>query len=286
MSTKIYKGFRLKFTDTARLMAFLRRQRAEFIARAHDEAIEFVARTASRHFDRAWLSDTFCLSPLQSRVAPLFDAIEELSNRQSEIKKSGHRDPEVDFNFSLALFPHGGQLYGIAYCDQSEWVRSFKTDPDVEEFAYWDNTDPPDNISAADWSLRREIWEQILDVEGGYGIPALCGFTADIVITSNLGRISAARHGDAITSAVPSFDERLQHAGKSLALARLLKPGAKAENSFEEIMQKFYSLEKENRPVLEAAKADIGLFLKETLTREDLLRTFEPTQIANDRKFP
>lgn len=245
MSTKIYKGFRLKFTDTARLMAFLHRQRTEFGARAHHEAIEFVARTASQHFDRAWLSDTPYGSPPQSAVTPLFDAIKELSNRQSEIRKSGHRDPEVDFDFSLALFPHGGQLYGIAYCDRSEWVGSFMADPDVEDFAYWDNTDAPDNISTADWDRRREVWEQILDVEGGHGIPALCGFTADIVITSSLDLISSVSAADAIASAVPSFDERLQHAGKSLAFARLMKTGAKAENSFEEMMQKFYSLEKE-----------------------------------------
>jgi hypothetical protein len=71
-----------------------------------------------------------------------------------------------DFDVSLAIHPHAGRLYIIPYCDMlmRDVLDFLRKDKRVTDFAYWDNTDQPDNVSPRawkEWKERGRIWEAI-----------------------------------------------------------------------------------------------------------------------------
>lgn len=84
----------------------------------------------------------------------------------------------VDPDLSITVFPHENQLYGMYFCDWrplSDWL----VDQDIfQEFAYWNNTDPPEDVLEIDWDERREIWDTVLPRNS---VPAQRGFDIKLV---------------------------------------------------------------------------------------------------------
>jgi len=63
----------------------------------------------------------------------------------------------VDSGWNFWL--HGRFVYAIPWGQEFEH-RALEL-PYVEDFAYWDNTDPPENVSDEEWKRRGEIWEEV-----------------------------------------------------------------------------------------------------------------------------
>jgi hypothetical protein len=72
-----------------------------------------------------------------------------------------------EYKKEIYIIPHRGMPFGVKRKD-SMWgdVFSFlRRDPRVVDFAYWNNTDRPRNISAREWEARGRVWDA-LDANG------------------------------------------------------------------------------------------------------------------------
>lgn len=91
------------------------------------------------------------------------------------------RDPAVDTEFSVTLFPLSESLFaGLTFTDHSRWHDEFLNQPGVRYFAYWDNSDPDPDVSVEQWAGRRAIWDSVLTGTGKTGVPSAHGFTITI----------------------------------------------------------------------------------------------------------
>lgn len=82
--------------------------------------------------------------------------------RYKNIKTTGHRDPEVDADFDIYLFPLEKHTFIVANTESRELLELFIAHAGVEEYSYWDSTDKPEDVSAEEWRERERIWEKAI----------------------------------------------------------------------------------------------------------------------------
>jgi len=163
MSTKVYVAYRLRRNSD--LWSFLRDTRV----RAEENC-----RDVLKELYKAQLPDVDTTSDAFKEQLPLYDG-DELRVRIGVVRKkiregylsqlrSSERDL-FDFDVSLTVHEHAGRLYVIPYCDMlMKRVLDFlKQDKRLTDFAYWDNTDQPEEVSARAWKERGRIWDKIND---------------------------------------------------------------------------------------------------------------------------
>jgi hypothetical protein len=170
VSTRIYHGFRFKSSSIIALQDFFMRWRETLKSLHRNELAAVLARIATDTLDRS-----FTNPELQVGKTPWSEAFSDVMDRQKTIKKTGSRDPEVDFDFDVSILPYGRKIYGIIYSERGDWRDLFLEQPEIEDFSYWNNSDRPDTISAREWNHRNKTWNTVL---GSRGIPALRGFSA------------------------------------------------------------------------------------------------------------
>ena len=93
---------------------------------------------------------------------PLSTAWRAIDDAQTEIRKTGYRNPRYDFDFEITIMPFEGELYGIVRCEQREWLSKFMRSGIVKPF-YWFDDERPSHIKAAEWNERKRVWQSIFD---------------------------------------------------------------------------------------------------------------------------
>jgi hypothetical protein len=93
----------------------------------------------------------------------------EMADRQHRIVTTMRRDPSVDFNFDILLFPGKSQTLAILQAERDEYEEWFDSLDWVHDYAYWTNTDRPDDMTKKMWDLRGEAWDKAL---GESSVPA------------------------------------------------------------------------------------------------------------------
>ncbi|CAO4140675.1 hypothetical protein LPLAFNJD_LOCUS751 [Methylorubrum aminovorans] len=171
MSTKIYSGFRFVPSDLNEVHTLLSLYRSEVKDAVHEAKCRFLAGAAADHIDKAALKG-------EPAGEPLGAAHDEMRRRQKEVRTTGYRDPEVDFDFKLSVMPYGECVYGIVFCEQRAWQSAFLAQPWVEHWPYWNSTDRPEGVSRREWAKRGETWNAILAGDE-WDRPVGCGFGYD-----------------------------------------------------------------------------------------------------------
>lgn len=267
MSTKIYHGFKFADPDMTVIHRHIMHWRQELRLLQKKATDAFVAEIAISMFDAERMHPG-----THTGKSPLTDAVLMLWDRQAEVKKTQRRDPSVDFEFTISLMPFEGQVYGIAYTEQREWQRIWMAKPFIIDFAYWDNTDPPEELPDAEWEERGRVWGAVL---GGaiMSAPSMAGFSADC---THEGLFPDT---DNVVANLPSFEDRVGRRAKFAAAAahveRLKAAEGQPATSYE---QTSYSLEAmewlqtdDGRKALDAEKGRIAGILEAEVTREMLL---------------
>ena len=212
MSTKIYNGFRFASSDMAVIHGWLMEWRRE-LETLHLRALaEHYAEFAVTMLDRA------VLEPGKGGgKTPLIEAYHDVVGRQREIKKTGHRDPGIDFDFSVSVMPYEGRVYGIVYTERWQWCHLWMAKEFVEDFSYWNASDRPKDISKAEWEHRSDVWHDVLGA-GVSRVPAMCGFSADCTHEMTMPTT------EQIVEAIPSFDRRVRkHADNAVMTAEFTR---------------------------------------------------------------
>lgn len=228
MSTKVYNGFKFKSSDMIDIHTAIMDFRMELEALHLRALAELYAKLAVQMIDKAAM-----VPGKHAGESPLVKAWENVITRQKEIKKTGGRDPDVDFDFSLSILPFRGEVYGIVYTEKSAWRDLWLEKDFVEDFSYWNNSDRPEGLSKDDWKHRSDVWHDMFGT-GIFTVPAMCGFNADCT------RESLHPSSEDVLAAVPSFEDRvLYHAINEVAGAEFGRRKAAMERDTPEEEQKF-----------------------------------------------
>lgn len=177
MAAKIHTGFRFVSSDIFEVRRFIDEYRVRMKVERARKVARWLATTATNILDDRRFGLPSDIDDEKTDRHPLAAAWSNLRDREREIEKTGRRDPEIDFDFRIFIYVHerSRSLYGSMICEQPEWRRAFVRHPAIMSFAYWDNSDPPSNVTRREWQERARIWDEIFEVNrtlGGAGLVA------------------------------------------------------------------------------------------------------------------
>lgn len=206
MSTKIYTGFRFRSHDIFDIQRLVAEWRLELASIHRAELASLLAGMCAETIDRN------AINPERNAGRnPFREARQEVRTRQREILGSGHRDPEVDFDFEIAILPYDGRVYGMVFSERSRWVDLWMEKEEVEDFSYWDNSDRPDEVSEKDWKARRMVWDGILRANDA-GTPGMSGFSAQCTDRMLQPRL------EEVMESIPSLESRVTARSRESAM--------------------------------------------------------------------
>lgn len=172
MSIRIYNAFRIPNASLDDAFALMQGFRPVIAMRAK----EAINRDFARHLVREIDVATLAPSGLHSRPGRPSNYEGAWAAIQDEIDRwqaAGTRCPTFDCEFSVTLFSAGGHVLGVNRTDRTGWDDELIALPGIEEYAYQDGGDRPEDISAEAWEARRLAWLPILD--GGWNEDLLQG---------------------------------------------------------------------------------------------------------------
>lgn len=158
MSTKIYRGHRLP--RSVDLFEFTKRARelADAVRDHLDDSV--IIRAAVTALDR-WslgLQDP----PPSSFVA---HAVEQWDNEQRKMSRHehGHDPHRFEMAFMAPTSTQTDWLAVIPYFDDDGYlpvIKQLGAEFGLERYPYWDNSDAPKDVTAAEWKTREKFWDE------------------------------------------------------------------------------------------------------------------------------
>jgi hypothetical protein len=164
MSTKIYTGIRFhKATDIFHLHDEL----VQLGARAREEVTDIILDQVVK-----WVEATEPFT-YESGVQML----NFLHDEYRENTAKGMRSM-LDADLSITVYPFHGKFYGQYFCDYRPVIDWLEIQDFFEDFAYWNNTDEPEDITHEEWEFRGQIWDDLLPYNA---VPAECGLNIKLI---------------------------------------------------------------------------------------------------------
>lgn len=180
---------------------------------AHQQCLaRIMARNASRLIDRIATSSLFISRP-EEPTSPLNLVRTDIKDRQSRLKATGMKDPEIDFTTQVIIFPNNGNFWGLLICEQSNWRDAFFLDRMIEPKPYLDSMECPDDLTDADWMARRDIWESLLERD-------VCRRPSHAGVIFELTPPPIFPDIRSILSELPAFNSRIDFIAREIILER------------------------------------------------------------------
>lgn len=180
MSTKIYSGFKAKNVGSKQLMQDLLNIQSEAKNIARQLSWDYQAFKAVVLFDEVTLG--LAEKPKYSYIG---EARANLLSEQQESERTNSRKPEVDYSFSICVYPiKNNEFLGVYFTEwEDKYLPLIKSKPWYQEYSYWNNTDKPEHITNREWKKRRKDWEILK-----WGVPVNeCMLTLECVKSVNFG---------------------------------------------------------------------------------------------------
>lgn len=89
--------------------------------------------------------------------------------------------PDLDLGCKVCIFPLKGKMLGLFAGGlglSGKDHEMFMRQPWVQDYAFWDSTDPDETVSEAEWKQRELDWDEALP---GIGIPKATGLIRELV---------------------------------------------------------------------------------------------------------
>jgi hypothetical protein len=172
MSIRIHNAFRIPNASLDEAFALVQSFRPVVAKRAREDMARDFARHLVREIDVATLEPSG-LHSRPDRPSNYEGAWAAIQDEIDQWQAAGTRCPTFDCEFSVTLFPAGNHVLGVTRTDRTDWDAEMLALPGVEEYAYQDAGDRPEEISAEAWEARRLDWLPILD--GGWNEDLLRG---------------------------------------------------------------------------------------------------------------
>lgn len=158
MSIKIRNG-RVIRAPIGRVYDMLMQAKPEIGAIGRELEIGLMADMAARAVDMALLKDE------RPPEYPLFDAWTKLLDDIAEIRKTGYRNPRCDFSADAWIFPMSmRKTLVLLNTEQRRMQEWFDALSDVEDYAYWNDTDRDEGTSENEWRQRQQDWMRAMPI--------------------------------------------------------------------------------------------------------------------------
>lgn len=273
MSTKIYDGFVISpsITGLEGLNKELIKFRKELIPIINDGYWDYLAVMAHNFID----NKAFGIIDETDEKIAFWYAEHRLCKAIKVIEERQIRDPFVDYDCSLVLFPHKNRIYGIIYTEQKKIRELWSNKKFVKGYGYWNNTDPEDNVTDKEWKERGEIWDKILSDDNGlHGIPSMNGYTVECTgkfYTYDIQNL------DEIIKRIPSFNHRVNRIAQNLVFDRFKTQEKKNGIEFVSWSKFLAFLKKDGKKEFQEVKLDIKkkLLPYKKITKNMLLQEFK-----------
>jgi len=184
MSIKIYQGLRIQVTDMDK-----------FIKIFDKRCLNHIARQTSKLMD--------AVKP--DRLLKSAEEAKGLRKKLSAKQLLKNEDAQDFFRYcEVAALYIKSMRKNYNWCNPDSWFNAFvynkhfyivpgyptglnkvKFPKYVEDFAYWNNTDPPSDISYKEWNKRHDLWEK----SGAFDIPFSNRLTHDLISKDNISSL-------------------------------------------------------------------------------------------------
>lgn len=225
MSTKIYGGLRITETDFHKLSGKIYALRLQIMDKVREKKANFIANYSVIQHDRQLTG--YVYKDEEPEREPYFAALGHLMKADEYCYGGGNSRTDQyahpDYTFELSIFAYKGAFYAMPFTEDRDLEALLLSQPWIEEFGYWDNTDKPDSISVADWKKRQRIWQGIFD-RCYASAPANGDFQVNLS-----PRLWEYPDWDEIAPHLPGFDQRLKLRSEELG------HGAWAKARYEEL---------------------------------------------------
>lgn len=139
MSTKIYKGYKIN-VKSHQILAFCQKYHKEI-----SPILEQI------------LNNKIFL--MEAKLA-VFKLMSIPHDERAIIEQTHKMLDNIPVKYEIAIFPRENDCLAIFYGNHiAESI--FKGMEEVEYYGYWDNADPPDDMTDKEWEFRRREWEFI-----------------------------------------------------------------------------------------------------------------------------
>jgi len=215
MSMNIYNGRRMRHTIDAAYFGLLKAKPAVKLA-GRRELAKVTAQMVVSMIDRAAISGLTGSTSTKAAydVSEAFAAaLREIYDRQANSKKTGLRDPFVDKEVEVYLFPRSADTLMMVNTECPEMLAVVDQIDSVEDYSWWNSTDRPEGVSSAEWQERERAWKEALP---GAGVPS------ERCLSFSLfdGSIYLNDVTDIVEEHLPSLEERMRRAMQNLHVAR------------------------------------------------------------------
>lgn len=195
MSTKIYHGYRLaagtdiwEFTERLREQANVVRDRLDL------EAIE---RAAEQLQAKRIIDGKGPFPDRESRLLAGYHIWDEVNRKLGSSRLSDPHQLDVTFIRDTAT----NRILALLYAGR-ETTKVFELQPGVEEYGYWNNADPPADVTEDEWEERRVVWDRCL----GWDPPVRRGISFDLRGDPTDGIVEMIyRSGEKTTKSIKAF---------------------------------------------------------------------------------
>jgi hypothetical protein len=198
-----WDGFRIDAGTLDAAMDIVDAFRPRALRMLHEWNARLVAETATALIDHAHARGA------PPPPAPLCTAWTSIQDRRLAIVRTERRDPAVDPEFRLVILRHGSGIYGTVHTERTEWRRTWLEQPAIADFSWWDGTDRPDDVGAAEWKGRGRIWRTLVPDAWPAGNGCV------VFLTPRYFESSPAD----VLEAMPGIGNRLRRTAVDLALA-------------------------------------------------------------------
>lgn len=161
MSWKIYNGFIFKDINTL-----------ESALDFFQKNLDVFAKVADEHWKKLIISkaiaeyDNECAENIKKPVNQLNAALGLFWEYERDNLKNNRKSfTDVAVLPSVASVKIKGKkrVIGILFCDNKELLETFYSMPEIEEYAYFNNSDTPEEISQEDWNYRGKVWDKLFE---------------------------------------------------------------------------------------------------------------------------
>ena len=197
MSIKLYNGYKIPKMSLDEMMVFINQFREKAKKLRNEMLLKQHVNMITEILDRHVLERGFP-TKLESPVSNIMSAVRwHINTKCREIYKTGLRNIEYDYGFSMCLFPMEEKILVQIFGDKKEYDELWEAEEIVEEYHYQTSTDmsnlgPGENINnlsderrdecEKDWNRRHDDWEEAFN----FGVPSEHGLEVMIISENHM----------------------------------------------------------------------------------------------------
>ena len=212
MSIKLCNGYKISAMSVHQLMDWLEPFREQARAWAGQEYARCLLHRAAYYVDAKTLGQLQPTLRFKSRrgtdttletakTSALFLAWQDAMTAHDDVR-CGLRNPVWDFSCEVCILTARRKTLALLYAEQNHYEQLWIKRSSVVPYPYWDNTDRPEGLTAAQWERRGRTWREAI---GSTWVPGQGGVTAGIVDNQHLGLPAEEKHAQLI----PPLPERV-----------------------------------------------------------------------------